>query len=177
MTNASELLKAFQIHYEPNDGGQLRYNDQQKQDIIRTVGTVPEEFLSELYLVVMRTHEAKFRSLPDAAVVNKAMASMDDPATYLPPQKQLESPMDVDNNPSDRAVWLDFLARIGSELGKQADIAGESNRFERERVRPRVSKNDATVYERWWIHVIDDLGGNWEAMPEGWTGIVKVGAS
>ncbi len=149
MANGVELLKAFQVHYEPNDGGQLRYNDQQKLDIIRTVGDVPGEYLSELYLVVTQTHEAKFRSLPDAAVVSKAMASMDDPATYLPPQKLLDEP-----------------SPVVQELVEQVRESENGNEFERQRIRNRVAKNDATVYERWWIHVIDDLGGNWEPMPE-----------
>ena len=148
MPNAIELLKALQIHYEPNDGGQLRYNDQQKQDIIRTVGAVPDGYLSELYLIVTRTHEAKFRSLPDVAVINKAMASMDAPATFLPPQRMLDEPVPV-------------LQEIVEQVRKSEN----GNEFDRQRIRNRVRLNDATKYERWWIHVIDDLAGKWEAMP------------
>ena len=151
MGNAIDMMEAFQMHYTPNDGGRLKYNDAQRVAITRLVGDVPEPYLAELFNNVVATHESRFRSLPDVAIINKAMASMDAPETYLPPPLLLEEPIPV-------------IQEIVEQIRKSEN----GNEFERRRVRNRVSKNDATRYEAWWIHVIDDLGGKWEVMPEGY---------
>lgn len=154
---AEDLLRAFEQYYSGSDYT-LEYTETQQAVLMKHYGWMSETFKLVVYDEVLSQHGSQFRSLPDIAAIEKAIHGLDRPETYEVPVPLLEAPMDVDNNPKDRDVWLDFLARIGSELGKRADNSGEMNHEERERVRYRIAHNDATLYERHWVWCVENNG-------------------
>ena len=176
MKQIEELIDAFEMYYSPSNRKMI-YGPAQRAEITKRFIWIGNQFKLALYDEVISIHNSSLRSLPDVAVIVEAMGKMGSPESYETPRTALPEP-EVDAEDMEASVQRALAEAAGKappDLIK--DTRGEPNRYERQRIRTKVDKGDATQFEAWWIHIIDDLGGKWEAMPEDWPGIVKVGAS
>ncbi len=154
-----------------------KYYDQKYRVVNRgaitiSLGRPSKAYLLALYQEVIEAHSITFKTLPDLAVIRKVQSTMGHPATYEPPEEI----------PDERAEnFAEQIARVIAETSGDLPpdlINGEepeSNHAERARIRLRVMQNRATPEEAWWIHVIDDLGEQWEPMPDGKLPTTRVG--
>ena len=139
-----KMLTALEKYYE------AKYNEPQRDALRRALGNPPKAYLLEVYTQVTMAHPAQYGKVPDLAVVSKVRAGMDRPETYLPPD---DVPR-IEYNPEVKGLIDDHLATRTAEDGEQ-------NHYERQRIRTKVSKGDATRAEQFWIMAIDEYGGNW----------------
>lgn len=149
MTEIADLLDAFQIHY-----GGLKYSPAQRAELESKYRWFKRGYKNAVYDEVVESHPMSFRSLPDMAVITKAMNNLSPPQVY-------EEPHSVPR--------IEYNPEVQEKINEMVRQRGEhGNNEERNRIRTKVMKGEATKYEKWWIHVIDDLGCNWAPMPEGW---------
>jgi len=152
MNHAIDLFKAFEIHY--SDENQRKYSVSQLQELTDKYAWISQEYSAALYDEVVSTHPAALRSLPDMAVLHKAEKALDRPEVYEKPKPMIEDK----TGPT--------FDEVENMLARKRERDGEPNHFERERIRHRVAKGDATRAEGWWIHIIDHEKGVWKPMPD-----------
>jgi len=139
MNHAKDLLAAFMQYYGTSQR-QPKYSMGMASEIADKYAWIGERYKVLLYDEVIREFvPTAARPLPDMAALVKAERNLPPPETVIDRTRKLPEPMNVDKNPRDRQVWLDFLARIGSELGSRAERTGERNHRERERIRRKVA--------------------------------------
>ena len=153
MSETEKMVKALEDYYG------LSYTPVQRKAILSGLKHPPKPYLLDLYTQVINAFSSQFKTLPDLSVIRNAQRGMNPADVYLPPEKLIE----------DRSE--ETMAIIDSQLAEMHDDEGESNHFERERIREKVRKGDATKYEVYWIHVVDDLGGKWTAGIDRYSGI------
>jgi hypothetical protein len=142
MKPIDDLLKAFEVYYSTDKP--LVYGAAQRIAIHNAYVWIGPEYRIALYDEVLRTHPASLRSLPDMAVISTATKQLNPPESYEPPKPLIE---DMTGPTFDEV-------KASEEARAKRD--GEANHYERQRIRDKVAKGTATVYEAWWIHCIDD---------------------
>lgn len=145
MRPVEDLLNALEVYYTVNEP--MVYNPAQRRMLISRYGFFSQEFITKLYQEIVAVHEARFRTLPDAAVFSRVMQSMGDPRTYEQQQKALPMPE------FDMQTYLD----------KHDKAVEEGAEKERNRVR---MKRHRTVAEEWWLETVEY--GRWLPMPKNW---------
>ena len=151
MRPIDSLLDAFEVHYS-DESRPMKYTPKNRKELVTRYMGISAAYMLAVYDEVTSTHQASLRSLPDTAVLEAAMNRLGRQETYNAP-KQIEEQREVNE---------DLVRHL------VAAAVDHGNENERERVRRRVAKGEARVEERWWLHVTDDLGGKWRAMPAGW---------
>jgi len=79
--NVDRMLDAFQDYYTTGTGT-LVYNQAQRRALHDELDGFTRDYLRVVYDEVLVTHESKWRSLPDVALLRKVMARLDAPETY-----------------------------------------------------------------------------------------------
>ena len=150
MSPVEDMIEAFQQYY--SSGSQVvRYNDVQRRQILRRLGTPPKEYLLDLFRGVIEVHEARFRTLPDVAVISKIANTLDAPGTYAPVKALPEPPIDPQE--------VERLLKQSPYTIDDAIVA------ERDRVAAR--KGNMTRCEKWWL-LCRGVWKEWKPMPDGW---------
>lgn len=144
MTEIQDLLDAFQMHYAG-----LKYTAGQRKELTERYSWIRPAYKVAVYEAVVTTHPAALRSLPDMAVIESAMRGLNRPESYEPPQPLLEDMTEAVHD------------SVRDAINAKAKRDGELNHEERNRVRQRVLRGQATEYERFWIRAIDEHGGDW----------------
>ncbi len=145
MRPIGDLLNALELYY--TTGEPMIYNEEQRRMLISRYGYFSQEFIVKFYEAIVSSHEARFRSLPDAAVFSRVMQAMGDPRTYEEQQKALPMPeFDMD-----------------TYLSEHDNAVTEGALKERQRVR---MKRHRTIYEEWWLLCMDS--GGWLPMRKNW---------
>lgn len=152
MTQIADMLEAFKQHY-----GGVKYTPGQYAELVKKYSWIQCAYKNALYEAVIASHPASLRSLPDVAVIEKAMLTLGRPETFAPPQ--IEAPVDAEDRSEVVAKITAAVMHYAEPIPEMAD-AGEA---ERQRIRVRVAKGRATEPERFWIRCIDDYGGDWRA--------------
>ena len=145
MKPVEDLLNALETYYTVNEP--MKYNSAQRRMLMSRYGFFSQEFITKLYREIVSVHEARFRTLPDAAVFSRVMQNMGDPRTYEEQQKALPMPE------FDMKTYLDENTRAIEE-GAEKETA---------RVR---GKRYRTAPEEWWLKCVDF--GPWLPMPKDW---------
>lgn len=148
MKPIEDLLHAFEQHYSTRDY-QLGYTQTQRAEMVAKYGWVSQSYMAVLYDEVVSKHPMSLRSLPDMAVIVNATQSMDRPEVYAQPVIAIEDKTEQVHE------------SIREHLNAEAKRNGEPNHEERERIRAKVAKNQATPHEAFWIKVIDGYNGDW----------------
>lgn len=167
MNQALDLIGAFTNHYATSLNRPV-YSRQMANDIADRYAWIGERYKVALYEEVIRSFRpTQVRPLPDVAALTDAEKALPDPATFADYTRALPEPLDVDSNKHDRESWLSLLAKLGSEIGKRAEHDGEMNHRERERVRRRAERGEATEYELAWLESRDKepTGGGKRVQP------------
>jgi len=139
LTPVEDLLNALEIYY--TTGEPMTYNPAQRRALISRYGFFSQDFISKLYVEIISIHEARFRTLPDAAVFSRVMRVMGDPRTYEEQQRALPAP-EFDMN-----IYLD----------EHENAVEKASQAERERVRARKIRGNARPYELHWLWCQDEL--------------------
>ena len=150
MTQIADMLQAFSMHY-----GGLRYTAGQYAELMGKYSWIERVYKNALYDEVIASHPASLRSLPDVAVIEKAMLSLGRPEIFAPPQ--IEAPIDAEDRSE---VIAKITAAVMHHVEPIPEMA-DSGEAERQRIRVRVLKGQATECEAFWIRCIDDYGGDW----------------
>ena len=162
MKPINELLNAFVTYYgEGKDYPQ--YPEGVMAALVKKYSYFPAYYIEPIYDRVIEEHPRRW-GLPGVAEIHKAVVKAGPPESYRPPTnaKQIEAPADT----------KDFTDRIAGAVAEAAgkktpnEIIGdaeEPNHFERQRIRTRIMKGDATDDEIFWMRVIDEYGGDWMA--------------
>jgi len=156
MTQIEDMLKAFSMHY-----GGLKYTAGQYTELVAKYHWLKREYKNAVYSAVIASHPAALRSLPDVAVIEKVMIGLGRPETFAPPQ--IEASPDAEDRSEVIAKITAAVMHHAEPLPEMAD-AGET---ERQRIRVRVAKGQATECEAFWIRCIDDYAGDWRAAVAG----------
>jgi hypothetical protein len=141
------MLDALELYYTVEKKKPAKYNEKQRELLTNIYYRFSTEFLTRLMKEITQMHEARFRTLPDAAVFSRAMQAMGDPRTYQVEQKALPMPE------FDMGTYLDENTRAIEEGAKK----------ELDRVR---GKRHRTAPEEWWLKCVDF--GGWLPMPKDW---------
>jgi len=160
MSEGMNLCKAFEQYYSTERS--LSYTDRVRASILDRFDNVPYRYAEALFDEVTRSFSGRGRNLPELADVERAASKMDRPEVYAEPkQKALPPP---ESSGGTRESWAMFLRKVGSAMKVDPDKLlaeqdEELNHAERERVRVRAMKGNATVYERHWLWCIEKNGG------------------
>ncbi len=158
MKPIDDMLNAFVIHY----GGEIQYTEAQCVELTARYHWIRSGYAAVLYDGVIRIHLASLRSLPDVAVIEKAIGGLDEPRIYdappvlPPPEKGAE-----DRRADVARVVAETAGKMKPDLITGSE--DEMNHFEREKIRVRAMKGRATDAELFWLKVIDEFGENWQA--------------
>ena len=144
-SEADKMLDAFEQYYA------LEYTPRMRQAMREHLGMPPKEYLLEVYKLVIEQVEARWNRLPDLAAVMRVQQQLPEAFTFA-------SDYSVPQLTDDAGV--DMVA-IETELAQRQEQDGEPNHEERERIRRKVAKGEATKYELFWIRCIDEFGGDW----------------
>lgn len=148
MKPIEDLLDAFQQHYTTNERA-LRYTRAQRDEMVSRYAWVSTSYMAVLYDEVVTVHPMSLRSLPDMAVISGAMQKMDRPEVYATSVAQIEDKSEP------------VYESIRDAVNSKAKAEGELNHRERERIRGKVRKGEATPAEAFWVRSIDENGGDW----------------
>lgn len=151
MNHAKDLIGAIGQYYGKP------YPMRMAQEIASRYSWISPQYKEALFDEAIRTFEpTSTRPIPDMAALQKAERNLPPPATLAPPA--LPGPDDLE---SERQPEL--MRKLSDELDRSTERDGEFNHEGRERLRAKVRKGNASRYERYWLRVIDDYGGDWAA--------------
>jgi hypothetical protein len=154
-----KLIAKFRTHYAEA----LDYKAAQALELKNLYQWMRQGFADALYDEVIRIHHTRFRVMPDVAIIEHAINAMNAPAVYDQPAEQLALP---EPDAVDRVEDVQHITAVltGHADARPRDTGEpEINHRERERVRVRAMKGDATSAEAFWIGCIDNHEGNWRA--------------
>ncbi len=151
-----KVITRFKAHY-PNA---VAYTDAQVKELRELYRWMRPNFAAHLYDEVIKIHRTKYRVMPDVSAIEKAILGMNAPAVYDSPTEQLALP---EPGAVDRSAEVKHITEVLT--GRREPDAGdqEINHVERQRIRVKVARGNATDEERFWISCIDDYGGDWAA--------------
>lgn len=152
MEPVEDMMQAFQDYYE------LKYSTKVAEEIREWFGAIRREYARAVYSEVVRIHERRYRSLPDIAVINKAVSNIPLPETMKEAREEI---------PDGRVQQLieDYRDEGTGKTGME--MVREAAERERERVRKLVKRGEATDWEAWWIYTLDTYG-EYRPKPDGW---------
>lgn len=147
--SVAKMLGALEDYYGK------KYTDVQRRVLVQNLGDLPYEYTLDLYKVVVNQHApTQLRALPDLPRFRECQGELNPSATYGRPALPDPDDLELTYDPE-----LDAELRAAVEQKAQAD--GERNHEERQRIRGKVSKGEASAAEAYWIRVIDEFGGDW----------------
>lgn len=155
MNEAKDLLDGFVEYYR--DGEKPRqYSPRMATDIVDRYSWISPRYKLALHDEVVRTFTpTQMRPLPDMAALAAAEKQLPPPETMRDQTRALPEPA---------PEKLDALIR--DQVNAKAKAEGEINHHERQRVRDRIKRGEATLYERWWLECIEEHGSKYRPMPE-----------
>ena len=161
MRQIDDLLSAFEAYYTTSQQP-LRYTKMAREMISRKFGWIGQGFKGVLFDAVTSVHPTSLRSLPDIAVIQKAVAGFDNPQIYEAPKNlpQIEDKTEV------------VIDQVQSEIRKLAAHQGTRDPEGVQRIQDKARRGDASNDQLWWLKIQLD-GGNtagWKPMPADWDG-------
>ena len=149
MNKAKGLVEALQMHYSTSKHAP-KYGQKMAMSIVDTYAWMSERYAEMLLREVVRTFEpTSTRPLPDLAAIAKAEKALPDPAMIARPAAESREKLER----------TDTLIR--ERVNAKAKEDGEVNHVERQRVREKMRRGEATKWEVRWITAIDKYGGDW----------------
>ena len=154
MNEAKDLLDGFVEYYRTGDKPR-QYSPRMAMDIADRYSWISRAYKLALHDEVVRTFApTQMRPLPDMAALAAAEKQLPPPETMVDQTMALPEP---------EVEKVDALIR--DQVNAKARAEGEVNHYERQRIREKLKRGEATVYEAWWIKCIDHNGGRYTAMP------------
>lgn len=150
--HTEDFIKALEMYYEKD------YNEAQRLALKKNLGSPPYQYLRDLYDEIVKVHTSQFGKLPDVAVIRKIRMTLDPVEGTTYHNYLLPDPDDVSADYNDEVRKI-----VDASLEAREE---ELNKLERDRVRAKRKRGEATRHERWWLHTIEDLDGQWKPMPE-----------
>jgi len=151
MNQALDLLGGFTNHYATVNS-QPKYSRVMANDIADRYSWIGERYKVAMYEEVLREfHPTQARPLPDMAALADAEKQLPDPASFVDHTKLLPEP-------DEPVVAIVDIVKHVAEIG-------QGNEFERQRVRDRIRRNDASELEIWWLKCIEE-GKGYKKMPQ-----------
>lgn len=144
MTEIQDLLGAFTMHY-----GGPRYTVAQHEELCSRYRWMKETYKNAIYDAVISAHPTSLRSLPDVAVIEKAMREAGRPETYETGQQQIEF------------GEVASIDQVQTEVKKIKAMTGVGNKEEVKRVGVRIAHGEATKDEKHWYWCMTENGGKW----------------
>ena len=157
MRPIEDMLNAFEMHYAG-----ITYTPGQRAELLTKYSWVRSGYKIAVYDAVTRIHEARFRTLPDTAAIERAMTSLERPEVYDKSAEQLALPEPGSVDRSEDVSHITAVLTGHADAQRKPEEQQEINHFERERIRVRVLKGNATPAEAFWIRCIDEYGGDWK---------------
>ena len=149
MNKAKDMVEALQLHYSTAKHAP-KYGQRMAVDIVDAYAWMSDRYSEMLFNEVVRTFEpTSTRPLPDLAAIAKAEKALPDPAMTARPAAESREKLER----------TDTLIR--ERVNAKAKEDGEVNHVERQRVREKMRRGEATKWEVRWITVIDKYGGDW----------------
>lgn len=151
------------------EGIYLEGDDHKCPDAVRValwneLSGCPREYLIALTDEIQRIHERRFHTFPGVAVIAKAKARLNRPETYVRPEQRL-----IEAKPSeeDRKTIIEVMQTAKERKRYATGTPDEPNHTQRQAVRDKVKRGQATDWEIHWIWCIDENGGEWTTMAKG----------
>ena len=157
MKPIEDMLKAFEMHYSTNDK-ELAYTPVQRNEMARKYVWMNRGYARVVYESVVTKHPMSLRSLPDMAVITDAMRTLDRPEVYADPSEAL-----MIEDASEVGVSDEMEHGMKAEMRRREESGEEANHIERNQIRAKVKRRDASAWEIRWITVIDEYDGDWKA--------------
>ena len=149
MNNAKDMLEAFEQYYSTKQSAK-RYSGKMANTIVDSYSWLGDRYKTALYEEVIREFVPTIaRPLPDMAALAAAERQLPAPATFA--QTHFENRADLER--VDKS--------IRGMVNEKAKVEGEVNHAERERVRGRRARGDATKWELRWLQVIEEYKGDY----------------
>ena len=156
MNAAKDLMGAFEQYYS-TEKDERHYSRKMAQTICDSYAWINEGYKTSFYEEVVRNFTpTATRPLPDMAALSAAERALPPAATMAKPPRETKAELE-------RTDQL-----ICDRINAKAKREGEVNHEERERIRDKRERGDATVYELWWLECIEQHGGKYKAMPSGY---------
>ena len=157
MNEAKDLLNGFVEYYRTGDKPR-QYSPRMAMDIADRYSWISRAYKLALHDEVVRSFTpTATRPLPDMAALAAAERQLPPAETMRDQTRSLPDPEE------ERQVSF-----IRQEVNAKAKAEGEVNHHERQRVRDRRNRGDATLHELWWLECIEHHGAKYRAMPEGY---------
>ncbi len=156
MTQILDLLGAFMVHY-----GGLKYTEGQHAELCSRYRWMKEAYKNAIYDAVISSHPSALRSLPDVAVIEKAMQAAGRPETYETGQRQIEFGEVVS------------IGQVQEEVKKVKAMTGVANEQEVRRVGVKIAHGEATADERHWYWCMTENNGQWVKPEDNAAGLTK----
>lgn len=155
MNEAKDLLDGFVEYYRVGEKPR-QYSQRMATDIVDRYSWISPRYKLALHDEVVRTFTpTQMRPLPDMAALAAAEKQLPPPETMRDHTKALPEPA---------PEKLDALIR--DRVNAEAKRQGEINHYERQRVRDKRERGDATLYELWWLETIEHNGAKYRSMPD-----------
>ena len=149
MNNAKDMVEAFEQYYSTKASAK-RYSAKMANTIVDSYAWLGDRYKTALYEEVIREFVPTIaRPLPDMAALAAAERQLPAPATFA--QAHHENRADLER--VDKS--------IRTMVNEKAKVEGELNHAERERIRAKVRRGDASKWEIRWITVIDEFNNDW----------------
>ena len=142
MTQILDLLGAFMVHY-----GGLKYTEGQHAELCSRYRWMKEAYKNAIYDAVISSHPSALRSLPDVAVIEKAMQAAGRPETYETGQRQIE---------------FGEAVSIGQRMIYTVRCVGV-----------KIAHGEATADERHWYWCMTENNGQWVKPEDNAAGLTK----
>ena len=149
MNAAKDLMGAFEQYYS-TEKDERHYSRKMAQTICDSYAWISEGYKTSFYEEVVRNFTpTATRPLPDMAALSAAERALPPAATLAKPPRETKAELER----------TDQLIR--DRINAKAKREGEVNHEERERIREKMRRGEATRWEVRWITVIDKYGGDW----------------
>jgi hypothetical protein len=165
VNHAKDLIGAFMAYYATRER-QPRYGQRMAEEMVDSLSWMGPRYKQAVYEEVLRTFvPTQMRPLPDMAAVNKAMKELPPPDTFrdYTQSNLIDAPLNVDANAEDRRAWTDLLEKMRRDLRGRKDRSGAYAPDEVDRVRRKAERGEASEYEQYWLRVMEEFSGDWEA--------------
>lgn len=157
-SEVDRMLDAFEQYYG------LEYTPKMRSALISHLGNPPKSYLLELYKQTIEQIESRWGKLPDIAAIVKIKQQLPEAWTFTTggaPELTEDAGLDPDDVQATYNPGLD--GKLRDAVNARAKQDGEINHRNRERMREKVRKGEATKAEHYRIWCIDVHNGDWRA--------------
>lgn len=156
-SEAEKFLEQLQEYYNAPGQKPLMYGKVQAGAILAALRTRPKAYLLDLYNQVINEHSVQYRTLPDLAIIRRAMNSLGDSEAYIDRTHTLPEPEEMQAT----------LGEVQAAALKVKGMTGVGCPDEVRRVGSKVERGDATKYEKHWHWCMTECAGKWTAPAQG----------